>query len=333
MQALVYPAKGEIAISQRSVPRPGPGEALVRIAASGICHTDIDVLHARYGSGAFPVVPGHEFAGTVEAIEGDADGVSGGTRVVVDPNLPCGSCRPCRRGLGNLCVRLGAYGVSRDGGFADYAIVATEKLRPIGAMPFALAALAEPLACVLNGLGQAGTTGVERGLVFGAGPIGLLMALALREHGVDSVAVADRNETRLGLAEGLGLTPYAAGSDALLSERRSFDLVADATGVAQVAESLLDFAADGGTALVFGVAAPDATITLSPFQIFRRQLRLVGSHSLNGNITEALDLLAARPDAFARLVSDRVPLSDIPAFLKGETKGAMKVQFDAGTDA
>ena len=72
MRALCYPGRGEVALVERDPPRPGPGEALLRVAASGLCHTDVDVLHARYGPGAFPVVPGHEFAGTVEAVGDDA---------------------------------------------------------------------------------------------------------------------------------------------------------------------------------------------------------------------------------------------------------------------
>lgn len=328
MQALVYTGEGAVELTERSEPRLQPGHARVRIRACGICHTDIDILNGRYGAGAFPLVPGHEFSGVVEAVAEDVTALAPGERVVVDPNIPCGACRPCARGLTNLCETLAAYGVTGDGGFAEVAVVHADNLHRIGDMPFALAALAEPLACVLNGLDVAGTTGVQTALVFGAGPIGLLLALALQARGVPDVAVCDRDEARLRLVESFALTPLAAGSDALARRRRDVDFVADATGVPAVAESLTDYAANGGTALVFGVCPPQARIAVSPFDVFRRQLKIVGAHSLNRNIPEALAMLAEHGETMGRMVSHHAPLADIGAFLTGERpRGALKIHY------
>lgn len=123
MKAVTYPAKGKVAFRDLAEPEPAAGEALIRVRAAGICHTDIDVLHARYGSGAFPLVPGHEFAGEIVALGPDVTGFAIDDRVVVDPNLSCGICRSCQRGRENLCVSLGAYGVSVNGGFAPFSTV------------------------------------------------------------------------------------------------------------------------------------------------------------------------------------------------------------------
>jgi len=293
------------------------------------------VLHGRYGEGAFPLVPGHEYAGTVEVVADDVTSVKPGDRVAVDPNIPCGHCAACRKGLTNLCASLKAYGVTADGGFAEFSTVAVDHLHGIGDLGFATAALAEPLACVLNGLGAAG---IEAGkgvpgtaLVFGAGPIGLLLALSLKAKGVNNVAVADISEQRLAFAEALGLEPLVSGSQALSARARGFDFVADATGVAKVVEGMIGFTADGGTALVFGVCAPDARISVAPFEIFRRQIRLAGSHSLNRNIPQALEILKRDDGTMARLVSHQLPLSDLlPFFAKaGGGPTTMKVQFSA----
>lgn len=333
MQAIHFVASGEARFTRLPEPELAPGHALIRVMASGLCHTDIDVLHGRYGSGAFPLVPGHEYAGVVEAVADDVSGFTVGDRVAVDPNLPCGTCRACRRGLTNLCTDLKAYGVTHNGGFAEYSLVKAAHLHPIGALSFDTAALAEPLACVLNGLTAAGLEGnapkPDSALVIGAGPIGLLLSLALKARGVGSVAVADLDETRLAFAESLGLTPFAAGSESLKARTHGFDFVADATGVARVAEGLTEYAADGGTVLFFGVCAPDARIAVSPFEIFRRQLKLCGSHSLNGQIGEALDVLASDDGTMARLVSHRLPMADmLPFFSKGGAgPSTMKVQF------
>ncbi|RWC88669.1 MAG: zinc-binding dehydrogenase [Mesorhizobium sp.] len=335
MKAIRFAAAGVAGMAELDVPEIAPGHALVRVRAAGLCHTDIEVLHGRYGEGAFPLVPGHEYAGTVEAVAADVTSVKPGDRVAVDPNIPCGHCPACRKGLTNLCASLKAYGVTANGGFAEFSLVAVGHLHDIGDLGFATAALAEPLACVLNGLGAAGIEPGARvpgtALVFGAGPIGLLLALSLKARGVVSVAVADISEPRLAFAEALGLEPLVSGSQALAARAKGFDFVADATGVAGVVEGMIGFTADGGTALVFGVCAPDARISVAPFEIFRRQIRLAGSHSLNRNIPQALDILKRDDGTMARLVSHRLPLAELlPFFAKsGGDPATMKVQFSA----
>ncbi|MEW9612558.1 zinc-dependent alcohol dehydrogenase family protein [Shinella sp. S4-D37] len=335
MKAIQFTAKGEARLADLAIGDLPAGHALIRVKASGLCHTDIDVLHARYGDGAFPLVPGHEYAGVVEAIAADVTGPGIGARVAVDPNLPCGACPSCRKGLTNLCRDLKAYGVSHNGGFAEYSLVRADQLHGIGAMPFPLAALAEPLACVVNGLESAGLhSGSPRpreALVIGAGPIGLLLALCLKAEGVRNVTVADINESRLAFAADLGLCGIVSGSVELAANRRSYDFVADATGIASVVEGMIDLVADGGTALFFGVCAPDARISVAPFEIFRRQLKLAGSHSLNRNIPDALAILEKDDGRIARLVSHRLTLDEVlPFFTKKPTDPAtMKVQFVA----
>ncbi|WP_027057333.1 alcohol dehydrogenase catalytic domain-containing protein [Mesorhizobium loti] len=335
MKAIRFAAAGVAGMADLETPGIKAGHALVRVRAAGLCHTDIEVLHGRYGVGAFPLVPGHEYAGTVEAVADDVLAVKPGDRVAIDPNIPCGHCPACRKGLTNLCASLKAYGVTENGGFAEFSLVAVDHLHGIGGLGFATAALAEPLACVLNGLGSAG---IEAGksipgtaLVFGAGPIGLLLALSLKAKGVASVAVADISEQRLAFAQTLGLESLVSGSQELAARARGFDFVADATGVAKVVEGMIGFTADGGTALVFGVCAPDARISTAPFEIFRRQIRLAGSHSLNRNIPQALDILKRDDGTMARLVSHQLPLSELlPFFAKGSGDPAtMKVQFSA----
>lgn len=324
MRALSYPAKDEIRLGDLPEPSPGPGEALVAVRASGICGTDIEVLHGHYGTGAFPLVPGHEFAGEVVALGPDVAGLRLGDRVVVDPNLPCGACDPCLRGLTNLCERLGAYGVTVNGGFAEYCAVRADKLHGIGELDYPTAALAEPVACVLNGIRAVGGASARHALIFGAGPIGLLMALTLRAKGVGEVALADIAPDRRARAEGFGFAGLAPGD---LEDRvQAVDLVVDCTGVPAVAAGLTRYAINGGRVLYFGVCPPAARIEIAPFEIFRRQLTLAGSHSLNQNIPEALEVLAAHGPEMARVISDRVPLGEIAPFLEGGGGPHLKVQ-------
>jgi len=196
-------------------------------------------------------------------------------------------------------------------------------------MEWHVAALAEPLGCVLNGLSTLDGQERETAMIFGAGPIGLLMALALKWHGTNTVTMVDLSEDRLRLAESFGLLPVAAGSDALLGMSRRQDFVADATGVPAVAEAMPGYVRDGGAALFFGVCPQPARIQISPFEMFRRQLSLFGTHSLNANIPDTLPLLLTHGAEAARLVSHRVPFEEIEAaFNGGVPRGALKVQLE-----
>jgi 2-desacetyl-2-hydroxyethyl bacteriochlorophyllide A dehydrogenase len=327
MRAIVFREGRKVALEHLPDPKPGPGEVTIAVKASGICHTDIEILRGNYGSSAFPLVPGHEFAGEVMALGQGVTNVSTGDRVVVDPNLGCGVCLACLRGRVNLCEKLGAYGVTRNGGFAELCVVTADHIHPIGTLDWPVAALAEPLGCVLNGLSTLEGRVCNDAVVIGAGPIGLLMALALKWRGTENVTVVDLSEERLNLAETFGLKTLAAGSAALANLHHSQDFVADATGVPKVAESLVSYARDGGAALFFGVCPQPARIQISPFEVFRRQLSLFGTHSLNANIPETLPILQKHEREAARLVSHRAELSEIEAvFQNGPPKGALKVQ-------
>jgi 2-desacetyl-2-hydroxyethyl bacteriochlorophyllide A dehydrogenase len=328
MRAIVFHDGRNVNLEELPDPKPGRGEVLIAVKASGICHTDVEILRGNYGSSAFPLVPGHEFAGEVVDTGPDVAGFAPGDRVVVDPNLGCGDCPACRRARVNLCERLGAYGVTRNGGFAELCVVAADHLVSAGSLGWAVAALAEPLGCVLNGVSTLDGRTCDAATVFGAGPIGLLMALTLKWRGVDAVTVVDLSEDRLRLSEGFGLRAVAAGSDDLVRLRHSQDFVADATGVPAVAGALVDYVRDGGAGLFFCVCPQPARIQLSPFEMFRRQLSLFGTHSLNANIPDALAVLASHEQEAARLVSHAMQMPEIKAaFRDGVPAGALKVQY------
>jgi 2-desacetyl-2-hydroxyethyl bacteriochlorophyllide A dehydrogenase len=328
MRGLVFRAGQAVAVETLPDPAPGPGEVVIAVRASGICHTDMEILRGNYGAAAFPLVPGHEFAGEVVALGSGVASVAVGDRVVVDPNIGCGVCPACLRGRVNLCQRLRACGVTRNGGFAAFCAVPADRLVAAGDLDWPVAALAEPLGCVLNGLSPMAGRDCGRALVFGAGPIGLLMALALRWTKGAEVTVVDLSPDRLALAGRFGFSAVAAGSDALAGMARSMDLVVDATGVPAVADGLLGYACDGGAALLFGVCPQSARIEVSPFEMFRRQLSLFGTHSLNHDMRAAMPLLAAHGAEAARIVSHRMDLDGIAAaFRQGVPAGALKVQL------
>ncbi|MCR9135711.1 MAG: zinc-dependent alcohol dehydrogenase family protein [Alphaproteobacteria bacterium] len=326
MEAVTYEALGQARYGTTADPEPSEEDVVVRVRASGVCHTDIDILHGRYGNSTFPLVPGHEYTGEIVATGASVHRFAIGDHVVVDPNFHCGNCRPCQRGQTNLCEDLGAYGVTRNGGFAEFSAVDQKNVFGIGNLSFEVAALAEPVGCVLNGIGAVDTDKIENALIFGAGPIGLLMALALRTRGIDDITMVDLDEDRLALAQTFQLGAVAAGSSELEKYAGSVDMVVDATGVISVAQGLIDYTANGGNVLFFGVCPPGETIQVSPQEIFRRQLRLAGTHSLNHNIPEALETINAIGPDISRLISHRLPLTGITEFLgHGRPAGSLKV--------
>ncbi|WP_415182347.1 zinc-dependent alcohol dehydrogenase family protein [Phaeovulum sp.] len=328
MKAVVFTAKNTVQFTDLPDPKPGPGEVLVEVKASGICHTDFEVLKDNYGTGAFPVVPGHEYAGIVVEVGSGVANVKTGDRVAVDPNLECGTCRACKRGWAHLCENLGAYGVTTHGGFAERSLVKASAVHSIGEMSFLQAALAEPMGCVLNGLDAVYAPWMEEALIFGAGPMGLLMGLALKAQGVAKVAFVDLAQSRLELASSFGFDPVAAGSDALRAWHRRADLAVEATGVPAVASQLTNYMANGGKGLFFGVCPSDARIDIAPFELFRRQLTLAGSHSLNHNIPRSLEVIASLGSEIDRAVSHRLPLEEISKILESKPpRDSLKVQW------
>ncbi|KIN70535.1 Alcohol dehydrogenase GroES domain protein [Sulfitobacter noctilucae] len=330
MKAIVFAGKNDVQFTDLPDPKPGAGEVVVQVKASGICHTDYEVLKDNYGTGAFPVVPGHEYAGVVVEVGADVTGVATGDRVAVDPNLECGTCRACARGWAHLCENLGAYGVTTNGGFAELSVVKASAVHPIGDMSFLQAALAEPMGCVLNGVDAVHAPWMKEALIFGAGPMGLLMGMALKAEGVSKVAFVDIAQSRLDLAASFGFDAVPAGSAELQDWHHRADLAVEATGVPAVASGLTSYMANGGKGLYFGVCPSDAKIDVSPFEVFRRQLTLAGSHSLNHNIPKSLAVIAGLGSDIDRAVSHRLPLNEISKLL--ETKppqDSLKVQWMA----
>lgn len=330
MKAVVFTAKNQVEFKDLSDPKAGMGEVVVQVKASGICHTDYEVLKDNYGTGAFPVVPGHEYSGVIVDVGEGVTTVSLGDRVAVDPNLECGTCRACGRGWAHLCENLGAYGVTTHGGFAELSVVKASAVHPIGDMTFLQAALAEPMGCVLNGVDAVHEAWMEDALIFGAGPMGLLMGMALKAEGVSRVTFVDIAESRLELASSFGFEAVASGSDVLKDWHHGADLAVEATGVPAVASGLTSYMANGGKGLFFGVCPSDAKIDVSPFEVFRRQLTLAGSHSLNHNIPRSLKVIEGLGSDIDRAVSHKMSLHDVSDVLASRPpQNSLKVQWIA----
>ncbi len=337
MKAAVIETPGQVAVRDVAAPRPAPDEVIVSVALAGLCGTDMHIYAGELNY-VYPIVPGHEVVGTIATVGKDVADLAPGMRVAFDPNIPCGQCHFCRRLRFNHCLNWQAIGVTRDGGFAEQVAVPAKVVYPIDDLPFEQAVFIEPLSCVVYGLQRAAPAIGDRVLIFGAGPIGLLLMQVIRRAGAAQVVVTDPQEERLKLAAALGADATVPAGDAgeqasLLHEGATFgyDMVVDATGVPNVATQCFDYVTPGGKILLFGVCPEDATIPFSPFDLYRRDITVYGSFALNVTFGPAIELLRGGAVDVEPLISHRFPLEQFPQALemaRTRSEPTMKVVFE-----
>lgn len=328
MRAVVFSAPEQMEIKQVPDPLCGRHDVIVKVAEVGICGTDVHIYHNEYYS-QFPIIAGHEFCGVIAEVGRDVVDYKTGQRVAVDPNLYCGECDFCRHQQNNQCLNLQAVGVTRDGAFAEYVSVPA---RACYLLPDTLSdsqgAFVEPLSCVIQALNRLRVWPGDAVVIFGAGPMGLLLAQALRHSGASQVAVVEKQADRLKLAKHLGATStVAAGPDAAgeLKELapHGFGVVIDATGVPQVIEQAFNYLKPRGQFLQFGVAPNGATISLRPYDVFKNDWTIIGSFALCYTFDAAIAWLANGVVDVRPLVSHTLPLSEFATgfnnFMAGQT--------------
>ncbi len=338
MRAAVFPRPQECEIVEREAPVPAEHQALVRVRACGVCGTDAHIYRGEFPA-RFPVIAGHEFAGVVEKVGAGVSSLRPGDRVAVDPNVHCGSCRPCRRGLTHLCRSLSAIGVTHDGGFATHCVVPARQCHRVpDDMPYDVAAMAEPVACCVHGIDRAGIRSGDVVLLLGAGTIGLVLLQLVQLQGAAVTIVSEPNEDKRHMAERLGATttvdPVSEDLAEVLqaaTDGAGADVVIECVGSAATAQQALDLAGEGGRVLLFGVAPEEARITISPYRVYREEIAITGSFTNPFSQSRALALLASGRLQVNDLISHRLPLDEM---LRGiellESGTATKVLIEIG---
>jgi 2-desacetyl-2-hydroxyethyl bacteriochlorophyllide A dehydrogenase len=315
VKAAVISSPGVVGIETLDDPAPGASEVVVRVAACGLCGTDLHILQGEFAP-TLPIVPGHEFAGEVVAVGSAVDVLAVGDRVAVDPSLYCHECHYCRIGRSNLCERWAAVGVTVPGGAAEYAVApAANCVKLPEHVRTEDAALIEPLSCAVRGYDILRSTLAAHVLIYGSGTMGLMMLELAKRTGAATVDVVDLNEDRLATARALGVSETATGADAI-ERPRGWDVVIDATGNAQAIQDGLGRVGKGGTFLQFGVADYAARATIDPYRIYNQEITITGSMAVLHSYERAAELFAGGvldPEVF---ISDRLPLVDYAAALQ-----------------
>jgi L-iditol 2-dehydrogenase len=321
MQALQLTEYCKLQLMDLPVPVPAADEVLVRVAACGICGSDVHGYDGSTGRRVPPLVMGHEAAGVVAAVGGAVQDFAVGDRVTFDSTISCGDCAFCETGAINLCDNRQVLGVScgdyrRNGAFAEYvAVPARIVYRLPDSLGFAEAAMIEAVSVALHAVRLTQPEQGSSALVVGAGMIGLLIVQALRVAGCKRILVADLDAGRLKLAQRLGAEfVIQAGKQDVPAEARRItggagaDVVLEAVGIAPTVRTAIESARKGATVTLVGNVAPEVPL---PLQIVvSRQIRLQGSCASAGEYPDAIALMASKAIDVAPMLSAVVPLSE-----------------------
>jgi L-iditol 2-dehydrogenase len=346
MLAAVYHGPNDLRVEDVPVPEIGAGELLVKVLSASICGTDLRILHG--GHRMFPPgtvrIPGHELVGTIVDVGAGVQDHTPGQRVFCAPNTGCGHCRQCITGNNNLCANYDALGVTRDGGFAEYVRIPAASVRQGNVIPIsesvdpAVAALAEPFACVLRGQNALRVQPGEVVLIMGAGPIGVMHMKLAKARGAGQVIVSEPIADRAAQAKRMGadrvVDPSAENLKQVLGEAtqgRGADVVIVAAPVHAAQESALDLAAISGRINFFGGLPKDRPlINFDSNLVHYKELVITATTACStADCWQAAEIVNAGRVDLSDLVSQRFPLKEaLSAFLAAEDRKSLKIVLE-----
>ena len=341
MKAAVLEKPGHLVTKEISDPSCPVGGVVVKVLASQVCSTDLHMWQRGHPALRCPRILGHEIAGVVAEVTKEVEGVKIGDKVQVYPGISCGACRFCRQGRENLCPSIKILGFSVDGGFGQY-LALPEKAIKNGCLNLvshplstAEAAMAEPLACCLNGLEKAAMSPGETVMILGAGPIGCLFAM-VEEHrrGSGKVILLEKDSARISQArQGLEVdlldTNEVEVVEAVmeLTKGQGADVVVTCFREAALEYPLVRLAAPGGRVLMFsGLSADKGVVPTDLNAVHYRELALIGAYGCTSiQCKRALDLMVDGLDV-NWLISQNVDLQGLEeSFSALSSRKVMKV--------
>lgn len=324
MRATIFESPGNVSVTDRPLPQPGPGELRLRMAAASLCASDVRVYRGeKYAKPG--VIPGHEIAGVVDAIGEGVSGIAEGDRVVVCPVVACGQCRFCIVGRQNRCINRRTLGYDLDGGFAEQLLVPAELVR-IGhvlavpkELPLDIAALTEPAACTLNSLELCAAGAGASVAIIGAGPMGLLHLIMARAVGANPIIVSEPVAERREIAKrwGADLVLNPETEDVLAAVKAATggygaDAVVLTVGVHALVTPAIDLVRKQGVINLFAGFPPGQTVPFDPNIIHYGEIILSGSqNATTEQYRKTLALLALVPH-IDEVVTNRYDIEHAP---------------------
>ncbi len=326
MRAVVYYAPGDLRVEEVPEPQAGDGELRVRVDACAVCGTDLkSFLHGNPRIRA-PLAIGHEFTGRIDTVGAGVSEFAVGQRVVMATSVSCGQCRYCREGWRNLCLDLAPMGFFFAGGMAEYVVIPRRALENGHVvvvpeeLPAVEAALAEPLSCAVNAVGQCGIRPGDVVVILGAGPMGLMNACVARARGAATIVMSEISPQRRAQAAEFGCDLMVDPTSEDLQQhlhRVTGGLGADVAIVAAPAaepqERAIQCVRKRGTVCLFAsLPAGHSQLTFDSRPIHYGELRVIGSSdSTSDHVRQAVQMMADRTVPASRLVTHRLPLEGI----------------------
>lgn len=329
MKALVFEKPHHAVIKDVPYPKPGSGQVTIKVDTVGICGTDNHVYEGEI-SVPYPVIPGHEFSGTVYELGEGVTKWKVGDRVSADPNIFCGSCEYCLTDRGNHCENFQGIGTTLNGSIAEYIAVPSQNVIKIeDSMSFEEAAFIEPLACVVYGMQRLQLQVGDRVILFGAGAMGQQLVQAVAMAGASELVVVDVSAKKLDFALASGATKVFLSHEIKVSDfPKGFDVVVDVTGIPSVIEKAFSFLGPKGKFLQFGVTPQNTTIQIDSFQLYRKDWTILGSMAINHTFYPAYHWLREGRINVKPLISKVLTLEEsIGYFSKPKNPDWFKIQI------
>jgi 2-desacetyl-2-hydroxyethyl bacteriochlorophyllide A dehydrogenase len=320
MSAAVFHGPDDLRIEEVPVPVAGPDEVVIKVDICGICGTDVHILRGHFPVPNLPLIPGHEFSGRVAQIGAGIEQVSLDDFVTADINIGCERCYYCRHQLRMFCPQLSQIGVHRHGAFAEYVKApAAAVYRLPNDMSPEHAAYVEPLACAVHGQERADLRPGSTVVIIGGGPMGLVHIQLSRLRGATRIIATELNPTRRAKAAELGadvvLDPATEDAVAVvreLTDGRGADCVIEAVGSVRTYRDAFEMVRVGGTVVAYGAAPSDQELALRPFDIYSKELTIVGSYAgTYATWPDAIELIRAGRFDPDKIISNVVPLADV----------------------
>ena len=260
MKALVYEGPEKINVREVPLKEIKSGEARIKVTYCGVCGSDIGIFSGKHPRAKAPLIMGHEFVGTIEDINGDTKGLKVGDRVVPFPLISCGTCYGCRTGNSHVCDTLKLIGIDMDGGMAEYVNCNTDVLFKIpDEVSDKVAALIEPLAVGVHAIHRSGFKPLDTVAIMGAGPIGVLIGIVLKNAGASKIVISDISQPRLDLCKRLGFETVNETEEPLYeyvsreTKGECVNIVYECTGVSQAAADMTKVICTDGMVCLVGV--------------------------------------------------------------------------------
>lgn len=337
MKALVYTGPNRVEVQDLPTPQARPETVKVKMHYCGVCGSDIGIFAGKHPRAKAPLILGHEFIGSVEAVEGGSGRFKAGDRVSAFPLITCGECLPCRTGSPHVCKSLKLIGIDRDGGMAEHAWIEEDKLFKLDdRLSDKAAALIEPLAVIVRTLHQAKFNLLDSAVVMGAGPIGLLTAIVLKHSGASRIIISDIDEARIAICRSMGFEAVDVAKTNLIdyvsdaTGGNGVDVVFECSGAESAALEMTKLCRIGGTICMTGVHKAPHAVNLMDLN-FKEQT-LIGSRVYTKREFEmTVDYALAIADDLEKLVTHVVPLSEaetVFALIANPTEATMKVLVD-----